>query len=97
RLFHLGTDGAQAIMGVRKDGRELPLQMTVSPLETEIGLLAVASIRDLTDLREAERQREILYLDNCASRERLAVLSTRLLAAQESERRTIARELHDEI
>jgi PAS domain S-box-containing protein len=97
RLFHLGTDGTPLVTGLRKDGRELPLQLTVSPLETEIGVLAVASVRDLTERREAERQREMLYLDNCASRERLAVLSTRLLAAQESERRTIARELHDEI
>jgi PAS domain S-box-containing protein len=97
RMFHLGTDGTPEVRGLHKDGREIPLQLTVSPLQTEIGLLAIAAIRDLTERKHAELQRELLNLENCASRERLAVLSTRLLAAQENERRTIARELHDEI
>jgi PAS domain S-box-containing protein len=97
RMIHLGSDGAPEISGLHKDGRELPLQVTMSAIETEIGLLAVAAVRDLTEKREAERQREQLYQELRRSRERLAVLSTRLLAAQESERRTIARELHDEI
>jgi PAS domain S-box-containing protein len=97
RMMHLGGEGAPEVTGIRKDGTELPLQLTMSPLETEIGLLAIIAIRDLTEKREAERQRESLYREVHRGRERLAVLSTRLLAAQESERRTIARELHDEI
>jgi len=97
RMMHLGGDGGPEVVGMRKDGRQLPLQVTISPLETEIGLLAVASIRDLTERKEAEHQRDLLYLEIHASRERLALLSTRLLAAQETERRMIARELHDEI
>ena len=97
RMMHLGGDGAPEVLGMRKDGAELPIQLTMSPLETEIGLLAIVAIRDLRERREAERQREALYREVHRGRERLAVLSTRLLAAQESERRTIARELHDEI
>jgi PAS domain S-box-containing protein len=97
RMIHLGADGAPEAFGLRKDGRQIPLQVTLSPLETEVGLLAVAALRDLTERKEAEEQRELLYREIHASRERLAQLSTRLLAAQESERRTIARELHDEI
>jgi two-component system sensor histidine kinase UhpB len=97
RMIHLGTEGAPEVIGLRKDGREVPLQLTMSPLETEIGLFAIAAIRDLTERKEAERHREMLYEELRRGRERLAVLSTRLLAAQESERRTIARELHDEI
>src|SRR5262249_38484196 len=97
RMMHLGGDGAPDVSGLRKDGAELPIQLTMSPLETEIGLLAIVAVRDLTERREAERQRESLYREVHRGRERLAVLSTRLLAAQESERRTIARELHDEI
>ncbi len=97
RMIHLGIEGGPAVFGFRKDGRRIPVQVTLSPLETEVGLLAVASLRDLTERTEAEAQREQLYRELHASRERLAGLSVRLLAAQESERRTIARELHDEI
>jgi PAS domain S-box-containing protein len=97
RMIHLGTDDTPEIAGLRKDGRELPLQVTMSAIETETGLLAVAAVRDLTEKRDAERHRERLYQELRRGRERLAVLSTRLLAAQESERRAIARELHDEI
>jgi PAS domain S-box-containing protein len=97
RMIHLGVDGGPEIYGLRKDGRQLPVQLTISALDTEIGTLAIAVIRDLTERKEAEQQREMLYQEIRASRERLAGLSVRLLAAQESERRTIARELHDEI
>jgi PAS domain S-box-containing protein len=97
RMMHLGDDGQPSVHGLRKDGHELPLQVTMSPLDTEVGMLAIVAIRDLTERREAEQQREILYREIHASRERLAALSMRLLATQESERRTIARELHDEI
>ena len=97
RMMHLGGDGEPSVHGLAKDGREVPLQVTMSPLATEFGMLAIAAIRDLTERREAEEQRELLYQEIHASRERLAALSTRLLATQESERRTIARELHDEI
>ena len=96
RMMHLGGDQAE-VFGLRKNGEQLPVQGTLSPLETETGLLAVASLRDLTERRKTEQQRDALYREVHTSRERLALLSTRLLAAQESERRTIARELHDEI
>jgi PAS domain S-box-containing protein len=97
RMMHVGGDGAPDVVGRRKDGGLVPVQLTMSPLETEFGVLAIVAARDLTERREAERQREALYRELHRGRERLAVLSTRLLAAQESERRTIARELHDEI
>ena len=97
RMIHFGVDGGPEIYAVRKDGHRLPIQVTVSALDTEIGLLAIAVVRDLTERKEAEQQREMLYQEIRASQERLAGLSVRLLAAQESERRTIARELHDEI
>jgi signal transduction histidine kinase len=96
-MMHLGTDGQPSVHGLRKDGHEVPLQVTMSPLATEFGMLAIAAIRDLTERREAEKHREMLYQEIHASRERLAALSMRLLTTQESERRTIARELHDEI
>jgi PAS domain S-box-containing protein len=39
-----------------KDGRELPVEISLSPLETEAGLLVTAIIRDVSDRREAEQR-----------------------------------------
>ena len=40
--------------GVSKDGRKVPLDVGLSPIETEDGLLVVASIRDITERNELE-------------------------------------------
>jgi signal transduction histidine kinase len=44
-----------------------------------------------------ERQADLRYAELANSRERLQELSTRLVDAQETERRSISRELHDEV
>jgi len=38
----------------RKDGRELPVEISLGPLETEEGLLISAAIRDVTERKQAE-------------------------------------------
>lgn len=40
----------------RKDGFELPVEISLSPLATEDGLLVTAIIRDVSDRREADRR-----------------------------------------
>ena len=77
---------------IARDGRRIPISLTVSPIRDAAGAIIGASkiARDITERKQAEARR-VEY-----DRE-LRVLSRRLVWAQEAERRNIARELHDEI
>jgi PAS domain S-box-containing protein len=73
-----------------KDGHEVPVEIGLSPVRTDAGLFVLASVIDVTErLLAVEGLRE--------SQRELRVLTGRLLQAQETERRRIARELHDDL
>jgi PAS domain S-box-containing protein len=77
-----------------KDGRRIPISLTVSPIKNEQGQIIGASkvARDISDRLRAEELAEQRRVEE----ERIRLLTRRVLA-QEDERRRIARELHDQL
>jgi len=77
-------------VGLRKDGVEFPFKASAAILDLADGPATAAFITDITAQKEFERK-----LGD--SHARLRNLATHLLSAREAERKSVAREIHDEL
>ena len=80
----------QALVGLRADGEEFPIDASISQVTVEGRKLYTVILRDVTQRKQAEQALERSY-------EELRQLSAAMHDVREAERTRIARELHDEL
>jgi diguanylate cyclase (GGDEF)-like protein/PAS domain S-box-containing protein len=77
-MRHMGRD--LALHAVNKSGRQIPVDISLSPLQTDKGILTLAMVRDITRQKKAENYLHELnrHLDHLAHHDPLTKLPNRL-------------------
>jgi PAS domain S-box-containing protein len=83
-------EAGRELVAVKKDGSLVPVEMSLSPFHSDEEILVTASIRDITERKNAEKELEESYKS-------IRRLTEYLQEVREEERTYIAREIHDEL
>jgi len=87
----------QHLAAVRKDGSEFPAELALSPIRIDNRIVAMASVVDITERRQAEqamlRAKEIAE----TALERAKMAERRIIDISEETRERIGQELHDDL
>jgi len=86
----LPTETEFESVGLRKNGTEFPFRSAVTVMSFADGPASVAFITDITAQKDFEQRLRDTHL-------KLRNLAAHLLSARESERKSVAREIHDEL
>jgi PAS domain S-box-containing protein len=88
-------DTGRNLQVTKKDGCQIPIEISLGPLRIENGYWVACNVRDISERIKNEQEQKQLLEELSQSREQLQALTFRLHQVRENERRMIATELHD--
>lgn len=85
------------VMGLRRDGREFPLEFSLGFWHKNKEMYFMGIVRDITVRKQTEMALQRREKELQQSQEELRALGARFISAQEDERRRLSCELHDDM